>query len=400
MGTTSDDSDFRLRCRAFLDKHATGDAIAALNQDPRGDAALAVARSFQAQLFAAGLAGLSLPVAFGGQGLDPKFEHVWREEASCYPLMTEELSISLGNCLPVISEFGTPRQKQRHIAAALSGEHVFCQMFSEPEAGSDVASVRTRALRDGDGWVLSGQKVWTTFAHVAEFGIVLARTDSTQPKHRGLSMFIVDLRLPGVDVRPIHQIDGGRHFNEVFFDNVILDADALLPPANEGWRLASAMLRYQRVARGTGQIDGVQHEGADRLIAELEQRNPDLDPVHRQELVSLYTAEVCKSLVALRTRAAVAAGQPPGPGGSLPKLAGALIAAQNRELAMRVVGPEDVAWETTPCGTGDSWAREALFATSMSISGGTSEIQRNIIGERVLGLPREPSVDRDRPFAG
>ena len=400
MGTTSDDSDFRLRCRAFLDKHATGDASAALNQDPRGDAALAVARSFQAQLFAAGLAGLSLPVAFGGQGLDPKFEHVWREEALCYPLMTEELSISLGNCLPVISEFGTPRQKQRHIAAALSGEHVFCQMFSEPEAGSDVASVRTRALRDGDGWVLSGQKVWTTFAHVAEFGIVLARTNSTQPKHRGLSMFIVDLRLPGVDVRPIHQIDGGRHFNEVFFDNVILDADALLPPADEGWRLASAMLRYQRVARGTGQIDGVQHEGADRLIAELEQRNLDSEPVHRQELVSLYTAEVCKSLVALRTRAAVAAGQPPGPGGSLPKLAGALIAAQNRELAMRVVGPEAVAWEATPCGTGDSWEREALFATSMSISGGTSEIQRNIIGERVLGLPREPSVDQDRPFAG
>lgn len=321
MGTTSDDSDFRLRCRAFLDEHATGDACVALNQDPRGDAALAVARSFQAKLFAAGLAGLSLPVAFGGQGLDPKFEHVWREEASCYPLMTEELSISLGNCLPVISEFGTPRQKQRHIAAALSGEHVFCQMFSEPEAGSDVASVRTRALRDGDGWVLSGQKVWTTFAHVAEFGIVLARTDSTQPKHRGLSMFIVDLRLPSVDVRPIHQIDGGRHFNEVFFDNVILDADALLPPADEGWRLASAMLRYQRVARGTGQIDGVQHEGADRLIAELEQRNLDSEPVHRQELVSLYTAEVCKSLVALRTRAAVAAGQPPGPGGSLPKLA-------------------------------------------------------------------------------
>ena len=400
MGTTSDDSDFRLRCRAFLDEHATGDAIAALNQDPRGDAALAVARSFQAQLFAAGLAGLSLPVAFGGQGLDPKFEHVWREEASCYPLMTEELSISLGNCLPVISEFGTPRQKQRHIAAALSGEHVFCQMFSEPEAGSDVASVRTRALRDGDGWVLSGQKVWTTFAHVAEFGIVLARTNSTQPKHRGLSMFIVDLRLPGVDVRPIHQIDGGRHFNEVFFDNVILDADALLPPANEGWRLASAMLRYQRVARGTGQIDGVQHEGADRLIAELEQRNPDLDPVHRQELVSLYTAEVCKSLVALRTRAAVAAGQPPGPGGSLPKLAGALIAAQNRELAMRVVGRPWLGKQRPVAQVTRGRAREALFATSMSISGGTSEIQRNIIGERVLGLPREPSVDQDRPFAG
>ena len=399
MEPTSDDAQFRLRCRAFLDEHAAGDASAGLDEAPRGDAALAVARSFQSKLFAAGLAGLTLPVTYGGQGLDPKYEHLWREEASQYPLMTEELSISLGNCLPVIIEFGTHAQKQRHIAAAISGEHVYCQMFSEPEAGSDVASVRAKALRDGDSWILSGQKVWTTFAHVAEFGIVLARTDPSQPKHRGLSMFIVDLRLPGVDVRPIHQIDGGKHFNEVFFDNVVLDADALLPPADEGWRLASAMLRYQRVARGAGQSDGVQHKGADRLIAELHQRTAEADSVHRQDLVKLYTAEVCKSLVALRTRAAIASGQSPGPGGSLPKLAGAIIAAQNRETAMRIVGAEAVAWEATPSGTEDHWAEEALFATSMSISGGTSEIQRNIIGERVLGLPREPSVDRDRPFA-
>ena len=190
MGTTSDDSDFRLRCRAFLDEHATGDACVALNQDPRGDAALAVARSFQAKLFAAGLAGLSLPVAFGGQGLDPKFEHVWREEASCYPLMTEELSISLGNCLPVISEFGTPRQKQRHIAAALSGEHVFCQMFSEPEAGSDAAGLKTKAVPDGDGYVLNGNKRYITNANVADLFTVMARTDQDVAGAKGVSAFI------------------------------------------------------------------------------------------------------------------------------------------------------------------------------------------------------------------
>ena len=397
--STESSADFRFRCRAFLDQHASETASALLDDDPRGGAALAVAREFQGQLFAAGLAGLNLPSEYGGQGLGPAYELIWRQEASNYPLMTEELSISLGNCLPVIVEFGTATQKQRHIAGAISGQQVFCQMFSEPEAGSDVASVRARAIRDGDRWILTGQKVWTTLAHVAEFGIVLARTDPTQPKHRGLSMFIVDLHLPGIEVRPIHQIDGGMHFNEVFFNDVELDADALIPPAEEGWRIASAMLRYQRVARGAGQIDGVQHERADQLRGELRQRGGAHDAIHRQELAALYSAEVCRSLIALRTRSALEAGQPPGPGGSLPKLAGAMIAAQHRELALRVVGPESVAWEQTSTGDGESWARDALFATSMSISGGTSEIQRNIIGERVLGLPREPMVDKDRPFA-
>lgn len=389
--------EFRDRCRAFLDEHAGGEASARLDDDSRGDAALEVARAFQAKLFAAGLAGLSLPTEYGGKGLPVEFENIWRDEASRYPLMTEELSISLGNCLPVIVEFGTAAQKERHIASALSGAQVFCQMFSEPEAGSDVASVRTRAVRDGERWILTGQKVWTTLAHVAEFGIVLARTDPSQPKHRGLSMFIVDLKLPGVEVRPIHQIDGGIHFNEVFFDDVELDADALIPPADDGWRIASAMLRYQRVARGAGQIDGVQHERADQLIHELRTRELSTDPLHRQGTIKLYAAEVVKSLVAMRTRAAIAGGEPPGPGGSLPKLAGALIAAQHRDQALQIVGPQAVAWEADAA-TGNRWARDALFSVSMSISGGTSEIQRNIIGERVLGLPREPSVDRDRPF--
>ncbi len=396
---------FRARCRAFLDEHALGSPAQELDGDPRGDRALALARQFQGALFDAGLAGLSLPKQFGGQGLTDRHERIWREEASHYPLITEELSISLGNCLPVIVEFGTDEQKHRHIAATLAGRHVLCQMFSEPEAGSDVASLRSRAVSTGDGWSLTGQKVWTTLAHVAEYGIVLARTDPEQPKHRGLSLFIVDLNAPGVEVRPIHQIDGGRHFNEVFFNDVLLSPSALIPPENGGWRLASAMLHYQRVARGTGQFDGIRHDRTDQLLVEARRRDLVDDPVVRQDLMKLYTAEVCRSLVALRARAAMEASGEPGPGGSLPKLAGAMIAADYRDLALRLVGPSSVAWSDGADGTaeasaaGDYWAREALFAVSMSISGGTSEIQRNIIGERVLGLPREPAPDRHIPFA-
>lgn len=400
-----DDDGFRNRCREFLDEHATGSAANELHDDPRGNNALVIARAFQRALFDAGLAGLSLPCELGGQGLTVEHERIWRHEAAGYPLVTEELSISLGNCLPVIVEYGTEFQKRRHVAAALAGRHVFCQMFSEPEAGSDVASLRTRAVRDGNGWELCGQKVWTTLAHVAEFGIVLARTDPEETKHHGLSLFIVDLALPGVTVRPIHQIDGGMHFNEVFFDKVRLGAEALIPPENDGWRLASTMLQYQRVARGVGQIDGIRHEMADQLITEARRRGLIDCPQLRQELMGLYTAEVCRSLIALRTRAALDACGSPGPGGSLPKLASALIAARYGDLALRVVGPESVAWasasEPEPSSehSGDFWAREALFSTSMSISGGTSEIQRNIIGERVLGLAREPAVDHDMPFS-
>ena len=350
---------------------------------------MAVARSFQAKLYDAGLAGLDVPREFGGQGLDGEHARIWREEASHFPLMTEELSISLGNCLPVIIEFGTPEQRQTHVAAALSGRHVFCQLFSEPEAGSDVAAVRSRAERDGDGWRLSGQKVWTTLAHVADYGIVLARTDTEASKHGGLSMFIVDFKSPGVDIRPIHQIDGGMHFNEVFFDEVELGPETLIPPEHEGWMLASAMLRYQRVARGTGQSSGIQHDMADRLIAESKRHGNNDDPRLRQDLIGLYIAEVCRSLLAMRTRADLDAGRPPGPAGSLPKLAGAMAGARYRDLCLRVVGPSSVAWDEA---TGGKWARDSLFAVSLSISGGTSEIQRNIIGERVLGLPREPAI--------
>jgi alkylation response protein AidB-like acyl-CoA dehydrogenase len=225
---------------------------------------------------------------------------------------------------------------------------------------------------------------------------VIARTDPDAPKHRGISMFIVDMRAPGVDIRPIHQIDGGRRFNEIFLTDVRVPADHQIGALNEGWRLATAMLMYERVAIGTGQQDGIVHERTDKLMAEARSRGRAADPMIRQDLMRLYQAEVCQSLMAARTRAEVEGGKTPGPGGSLGKLAGARIAALYRDLSMAIVGTSAVAWANDG---GGQWAKDAVGTFASGIAGGTNEIQRNIIGERVLGLPREPSVDKDLPFS-
>lgn len=211
-------------------------------------------------------------------------------------------------------------------------------------------------------------------------------------------MFILDMRAPGVEIRPIIQIDGGMRFNEVFFSDVRIPADHLVGDVNGGWRLATAMLMYERVQIGSAQSGGVSHAGADHLIKEAGRRGKLDDSVLRQRLMKLYCAEVCQSLLAARTVAEQQAGKTPGPGGSLGKLIGAEIAATYRSLSLDVVGPDAIAWDATVSASGGDWAKQALTTFASSIAGGTDQIQRNIIGERVMGLPREPSVDKDLPF--
>jgi len=395
--TVEDLDAFRARCRAFLDEHATGIAAAGGRAaDDRGKSLLDGAKRFQKALADAGLAGITYPKEYGGGGLTKAHERVWREEYAKYPDMTSELTISHGMCLPILNDFGTEEQKERFLRKNISGEEVWCQMFSEPGAGSDVASLQTRAERDGDQWVINGQKVWTTLAHLSDYGILIARTNPDVPKHAGISMFILDMRAPGVDIRAIHQIDGGRHFNEIFFTDVHIPADWLVGTLNNGWNQATAMLMYERVAIGTGSSSGIAHPNADRLIEHAERRGVLADPVLRQGLMRLYSEETTKSLVSMRTRAEMKAGKAPGPGGSLGKLHGAKIAKMMRSLTSDVMGPDVIAHDADD--KVESWTRSMLTSFSANIAGGTDEIQRNIIGDRVLGLPREPAVDRDVPF--
>ena len=385
---TPEEADaFRARVREFL----------AANTAVKGRRDINAAKEFQGKLAEAGLAGLPYPTEYGGAGLTLEHERIYRQVAQEFPAMTGELVISHGMCLPVLNEFGTDEQKRRFMPDNIAARTVWCQMFSEPGAGSDVASLQTRAERDGDEWVLNGQKVWTTLAHESHYGIIIARTDPEQPKHAGISMFIVDLTAPGVEIRPIHQIDGGRHFNEVFFTDVRIPADWLVGEYNNGWRQATAMLMYERVAigsMGSGSISQPMYE----VLRDVAKANGKLaDPVVRDQLMQLYAMESTKSMVAMRTRAELKAGKAPGPGGSLGKLASSIIAKRFRAIALEIAGPESVAWDPSDR-TGGNLQTQLLTSIQAGIAGGTDEIQRNIIGDRVLGLPRDISVDTNVPF--
>lgn len=385
---------FRQRCVDFLEEHATGIHLGG-DPDPRAEKQLLAAKDFQQKLADAGLAGLTYPKEYGGAGLTRAHDRIWRECYGQYPFMTSQLTISHGMCLPMLYEYGTEEQRQKYLADNIAGRTVWCQMFSEPGAGSDVASLQSRAVRDGDEWVLNGQKVWTTLAHLCDHGIVIARTDPDQPKHAGISMFVVDMGSPGIEIRPIHQIDGGRHFNEVFFSDVRIPAENLIGDVNNGWRLATAMLMYERVAIGGGGTDGVTHDGADALIAEADERGILDDEVVRDDLMNLYIQESVASMNSLRTRAELKAGKTPGPAGSLGKLQGTLVGYLTRDLSMRIVGPGALAWDRDG---GQRWAQQSIRVMGGGIAGGTNEIQKNIIGDRVLGLPRDINVDKNVPF--
>ena len=379
--------EFLTRAREFL----------AANTHPGARRDLNAAKEFQGKLAAAGLAGLTYATECGGAGLTLEHERIWRQVAQDFPAMTGELVISHGMCLPVLAEFGTDEQKRTYMPDNIAARTVWCQMFSEPGAGSDVASLQTKAERDGDEWILNGQKVWTTLAHVSDYGIVIARTDPEQPKHAGISMFIIDLKSPGVEIRPIHQIDGGKHFNEVFFTDVRIPAENLVGEYNNGWRQATAMLMYERVAIGSMGSGSISHPMYDLLLKAAQANGVDQDPVVRDEMMKIYCMEVTKSMVALRTRAEMKAGKAPGPGGSLGKLAGSVISWRFREIAQNIAGAGSQAWEPDDA-HGADLAITTIGSFSSSIAGGTDEIQRNIIGDRVLGLPRDISVDTNVPF--
>ncbi len=379
--------DFRARCVAFLSEHA----VAGKRRDLEG------ARAFQGKLAKAGLAGLAYAKEYGGAGLTNEHDRIFRAVSQQYPAMTGELVISQGMCLPVLNEFGTEEQKRRYLPDNISAKTVWCQMFSEPGAGSDVASLQMRAERDGDEYILNGQKVWTTLAHASDYGVVIARTDPNQPKHAGISMFIVDLKAPGVDIRPIHQIDGGRHFNEVFFTDVRIPVDNLIGEYNNGWRQATAMLMYERVAIGSMGAGSISQPMYDILVEAAKANGAIQNPVVRDQLMQLYAMETTKSMVAMRNRSEMKAGKAPGPGGSLGKLASSVIAWRFRTIAQAIAGPNSIAWDDTEPSGGDL-QRYVLGSIQAGIAGGTDEIQRNIIGDRVLGLPRDISVDTKLPF--
>ncbi len=359
---------------------------------------LAAARVYQAALADAGLAGLTTPTEFGGAGLTAHHQELFTQTAAAWYRPDSALSISHGMCLPMLNQYGTHEQKTAYLADLVRGTTVWCQMFSEPGAGSDVAGLATRAVLDGEEWTLDGQKVWTSGAHYCDFGLVVARTDPSLPKHQGLSMFIVDLHSPGVDIRPLVQMSGARGFNEIFFSDVRFPQANLLGEANQGWSLAVSMLMFERVSIGAGG-GGLNTKRTPELIQLARDLGRSDDPLVRQALSDLHIREEIKGYIAQRIRAAAAAGRVPGPEGSIAKLTGALLARRTRDTAMAITKTGGQAWnqldqhhQDLRAAAGEKWSNFCYNAAGISLAGGTDEVQRNIIGERVLGLPKEPDA--------
>ena len=396
-------AEFRRKCRAFLEANAKKRQVRAPSDEDEVDevaqaegANLEAARRYQAALFDAGLAGITWPKEVGGQGLSNEHQRVFNEEAADFEAPTGVYTIGLGMVIPTLVEYGTEEQKERYVRKALRGEEIWSQLFSEPGAGSDVASLQMKAERDGDEFVLNGQKVWTTGAQHSQFGAVIARTNPDMPKHRGITMFIIDFSDPNIEVRPLRQMNGGSGFNEVYFTDVRVPATNVIGQVDDGWRCAIAMLMNERVAIGSGG-SGPRNGGINPLVRLATRRGVIGDPVVRQGIADVYIRTRIMGFIGQRTRAALKAGKAPGPEGSIGKLAGAQLARVQSDLAASIAGPAAAAW--APDRPADSrWSQMVLSTPASRIAGGTDEVQRNIIGERVLGLPKEPQVDRDVPF--
>jgi alkylation response protein AidB-like acyl-CoA dehydrogenase len=378
---------FAERAAAWLAEHAPRSSELRTGGAEHASGHVVRARDFQRRLAEAGLAGITWPVEYGGLGLGPDHELAFAEAARGRETYTDVFAIGLGMCGPVLLALGSEEQK-RHLPAMLRGAELWCQLFSEPSSGSDLASLRTRAERQDDGsWVVTGQKVWTTYAHESDYGLLLARTDPAAPKHRGITMFVVDMHAPGITARPLRQMTGDSEFNEVFLDGVRLPADAVVGEVGGGWQAAMVMLMNERVTLGRDPLAMSSPVDFARVLGLVRERGLAGDPVVRQRLADLWLLQRGLELLGNRIAEGVRAGEDPGPYASVGKLGAAILATRTVALAADLVGPASAAWEPDDP-EGGLWAYGQLFSPALSIAGGTDQIQRSIIGERLLGLPR------------
>lgn len=388
---SSEGEVFRKRVREVLSERLTPlDGPPPVRGMGAGDGAEVIeeGRQFLSALDEVGLATPAWPQEFGGAGLGRDQTVILSEELQAFQVPDlYPFSIGHGMAGPVIMAFGTPDQQQKWLPVIRTGEQIWCQMFSEPEAGSDLASLTTKAERDGDGWRLTGQKLWTSRAHYSQWGFALVRTDPDLPKHRGITAFVIDMTAQGLERRPLSQINGDMHFSEVFMDEVWVPDEMMLGSPGDGWRVAMKTLSHERGASDRG-IGGFTGEDVLRLA----RRADTTDPVLRQRLARSWSNLKVAQLTSLRAEAHRAAGGDPGPGGSGSKLRQVANFKELTYLAMDILGADGIQGN-------DPWTTLFLTAPSLSIRGGTDEIQRNIIAERVLGLPSEPRTDKDAPFS-
>ena len=393
---TPEEAAYRAKISAWL---AT--AAANYREPVTGGDGVARAKAWQSIKYSAGYVGITWPKALGGQGATPMQQIIFNQEESKYHVPTGLYAIGLGMCIPTVFTHGQPEVVARYLEPAMRGDEVWCQLFSEPSAGSDLAGIRTKAERDGDDWVINGQKVWTSGAQHSDFGIVVTRTDPSAPKHKGLTMFIVNMKDPGIEVRPIKQMAGSSEFNEVFFTDVRVNDSHRLGEVGDGWKVSLTTLMHERVAVGgkPATAPGVKEMIELAKAIDIEEGNA-LEQSHvRQKIADVYIQDRGIALTRMRTISALSSGRTPGPESSISKVVVAKMmqdmgsfAADMAEGAGLIQGGQDALPHLAKL------QQTYLYSAGLRIAGGTDEILRNIIAERVLGLPGDKRPDKNIPF--
>jgi acyl-CoA dehydrogenase len=417
MGTTTDGSqptldEFRDEVLAFLDANAApkeeakefkwgeGDDDVSLFEEvdrERELQELAKAKEWRAKRYDAGLGWITGPTRYGGRELPAAYDRLYASLEAKYQVPNQGFfGIGLGMVAPTILAHATDEVKDLYLAKLYRGDIVGCQLFSEPGAGSDLASLQTRAERDGDEWIINGQKVWTSGAHYSDIGEIICRTDPDQPKHKGLTGFVVDMKAPGVEVRPLRQMTGGANFNEVFFTDVRVPDSHRLGDVNQGWTVALTTLMNERASIGAGGAGGMGLASITRLQEMVRHFGVADDPLVRQGLMDVYINFQVAKYNNQRAMDKIKAGQLPGPEMSIAKLSLTQNLWRTANFVAEVLGPKIIA-DTGEWGT-YRWSQLLCGVPGMRVAGGTDEVMKNIIGERVLGLPKDPGIDAKTPF--
>ena len=381
---TAAEKDFRSALRSFLVDNVPQDDPP---EDP--DAEFAWLRSFQRTMYAGGWCGIHWPAAFGGRDATPTEQAIFVEEMARARAPQLVNRVGINNVGPTLMHYGTEAQKARWLPGILSADEIWCQLYSEPDAGSDLASLRTQAVAQGDGWRVSGQKVWTSYAQHARWGILLARTDPEAPPHRGISYFVLDMEQPGIEVRPLRQLDGSVDFNEVFLEDVQLPAGHLVGECNRGWAISTLTLAHERGTNFAFKEQALARIALEEILEEAAARGRLSDPVFRQAAARLHIDVEIMRLLNLGTLTRIGRGETPGAETSIVKEHWARLVQALGDLSMQVLGVSGQLRHTSVHSPrGGRFVQRMLFSRAASIAGGTSEIQKNIIAQRLLGLPR------------
>jgi alkylation response protein AidB-like acyl-CoA dehydrogenase len=402
---TPEEAAFRAEARAWLDANARRLGPGEKRPSPMGsgdgrETLLEDAKEWQAKKADARWACITWPEEYGGRGASSIQNVIFNQEESKYDVPPNMFTIGQGMLGPTIMAHGTDAQKQRYLEPLLRADEVWCQLFSEPAAGSDLAGLRTTAVEDGDDWIVNGQKIWTTGAHYSDWGMVVTRTDPSAKKHAGITYFIVDMRSPGVEVRPIIQINGAKDFNEVFFNDVRIPDSNRVGAVNDGWRGAITTLMNERATIGSGGGMGFNIHDLLRLAREVEwDGRPAIeDPSVRERIADFYWKLKGLEYTGYRALTALSRGTTPGPENSIGKMVGAPLRQDLAEFAIELQGAAGATIDPELSPAHGMFQAGWLGSPGLRLAGGTDEILHNIVAERVLGLPGEVRVDKDLPF--